>query len=221
MFHCINILTHTDISAHPDYLLLTSVSTTKYICKCQLSIHSNLCCLLEIPEDTKCIYTIYACFLILLLSLPNEVVKHCFYSVFLLLLLFILLFLFLFLFALRQDLSGRVLSNRWTDFSEVWGYDIYGYEVLQKSLIIQNSGHQRYGLWEYDRYGYEISQEGFKGSLESMPTPLHFIKDLVSQKPVRSHPKPYILFFLVIRCIHWHRQAVPRGYASPCSEPHS
>ena len=39
-----------------------------------------------------------------------------------------------------QILSGRVFSNHWADFSEIWGYYRYGYEVVQESFKMQNGG---------------------------------------------------------------------------------
>ena len=64
------------------------------------------------------------------LGLQNEVGRHIIFAPFLLLLRF--------LFLSAQILSGRVLSNYWTDCSETWVYNRYGYEVVQESFKIQN-----------------------------------------------------------------------------------
>ena len=55
-----------------------------------------------------------------------------------------------------------------------------------------------------------------KGVLKSPPGgmlhPLHFIKGLISQKPCRSPPLPYIFLFLHIQ---WHQPGTPWAHAPP------
>ena len=69
-----------------------------------------------------------------LLSLPNEVVRHIAFALFLIIVILRLLLHFL----STQILSGRVLSDHGADCSEIWGYDRYGYEALQEGFKIQN-----------------------------------------------------------------------------------
>ena len=64
-----------------------------------------------------------------MLSLPNESGGLNGFAPFLLL-----------RFLSAQILSGRVLSNHLTDCSKIWGYDKYGYEVVQEGFKIQNGG---------------------------------------------------------------------------------
>ena len=62
------------------------------------------------------------------------------FALFLILLLpFLLPFLQL-LFLSAQILFGQVLSNYWTDCSEIWGCGRYGCEVVQDGFKVLNVG---------------------------------------------------------------------------------
>ena len=76
-------------------------------------------------------------------------------------------------------LSGRVLSNHWTDCSEIWGYD---------------------------RYGYEVLQEDFRGCPRGNASPPSLYKRPNTSETVQTPAlKPYIFLFLTIRQIQWQR----------------
>ena len=119
----------------------------------------------------------------------------------------------IFLFLSAKILSRRVLSNHWMDFSEILGYDRYGYEVVQEVSKFKTAdpvhplgaykNPPKFCLDEfsvkvrqiflkfgkYDRYQYEVLQEGVKGSPGvhwGHTPPLHFMKGHISQKPFRS-----------------------------------
>ena len=53
---------------------------------------------------------------------------------------FLLLLLLIIIIIISANiLSGQVLSNHWTDCLIIWGYDRYGYDVVQEDFKIQNS----------------------------------------------------------------------------------